>query len=65
LVAAARCVRFAEKMGLITRFLAGDSLSICSPLTISAQEIDQMFDIIGRALDKTLDWAKREQLLAA
>jgi 4-aminobutyrate---pyruvate transaminase len=62
---AARCVRFAEEMGLIIRFLAGDSLSICPPLIISAQEIDQMFDIIGRALDKTLDWAKREQLLAA
>jgi 4-aminobutyrate--pyruvate transaminase len=62
---AARCVRFAEEMGLIIRFLAGDSLSICPPLIISAQEIDQMFDIIGRALDKTLDWAKQEQLLAA
>ena len=50
---------------LIIRLLAGDSLSTCPPLIISSHEIDQIFDIIGRALDKTLDWAKRDKLLAA
>ena len=62
---AARCVRFAEEEGLIVRFLPGDSLSICPPLIISEDEIDALFDRLTRALDLTLDWAKREQLLAA
>jgi len=62
---AAQCVRFAEELGLIVRFLSGDTLSICPPLIITPQEIDELFDRLGRALDKTLDWAKREQLLAA
>jgi 4-aminobutyrate--pyruvate transaminase len=62
---AARAVRFAEEEGLIVRPLAGDCISICPPLVISEAEIDQLFDRLTRALDRTLDWAKREQLLAA
>jgi 4-aminobutyrate--pyruvate transaminase len=61
----ARCVAFAQDEGLIVRFISGDVVSICPPLIISATEIDDLFDRLGRALDKTLDWAKREQLLAA
>jgi 4-aminobutyrate---pyruvate transaminase len=62
---AAQCVRFAEAEGLIVRFLVGDTVSICPPLVISPAEIDELFDRLARALDRTLDWAKREQLLAA
>jgi 4-aminobutyrate--pyruvate transaminase len=62
---AARCVRFAEEQGLIVRFVIGDTVTISPPLIISPQEIDELFDRLGRALDRTLDWAKREQLLAA
>jgi 4-aminobutyrate---pyruvate transaminase len=62
---AARCVRFAEEEGLIVRPLAGDSVSLCPPLIISEEEIDQLFDRLARALDLALDWAKSEQLLAA
>jgi 4-aminobutyrate--pyruvate transaminase len=58
-------VRFAEDEGLIVRPLSGDCISICPPLVISEDEIDQLFDRLGRALDRTLDWAKREQLMAA
>jgi len=61
----ARCVRFAEDNGLIVRSIAGDVVSICPPLVITPQEIDELFDRLGRALDQTLDWAKREKLLAA
>jgi 4-aminobutyrate---pyruvate transaminase len=61
----ARCVRFAEDNGLIVRSIAGDVVSICPPLVITPQEIDDLFDRLGRALDQTLDWAKREKLLAA
>jgi 4-aminobutyrate--pyruvate transaminase len=60
-----RAVRFAEEEGVIVRPLPGDTLSLCPPLVISTEEIDDLFDRLGRALDRTLDWAKREQLLAA
>ena len=60
-----RAVRFAEEEGLIVRFLAGDLVSICPPLIIAPAEIDELFDRLGRALDRTLDWAKRERLLEA
>jgi 4-aminobutyrate---pyruvate transaminase len=59
----ARAVRFAEEEGLIVRFIVGDVLSTCPPLIISPAEIDELFDRLGRALDRTLDWAKRERLL--
>jgi 4-aminobutyrate--pyruvate transaminase len=60
-----RCVRFAEEEGVILRPCPGDAIAICPPLVITREEIDDLFDRVGRALDKTLDWAKRERLLAA
>jgi 4-aminobutyrate--pyruvate transaminase len=62
---AARCTRFAEEQGLIVRFVINDTLTLSPPLVITPQEIDELFDRLGRALDRTLDWAKHEQLLAA
>ena len=53
-----RAVRFAEEEGLIVRFIAGDVISICPPLIIKPAEIDELFDRLGRALDRTLDWAQ-------
>jgi 4-aminobutyrate--pyruvate transaminase len=60
---AARCVRLAEEEGLIVRAVVGDTVTVCPPLIISADEIDDLFARLGRALDRTLDWAKRERLL--
>jgi 4-aminobutyrate--pyruvate transaminase len=57
-----RVVQFAEEEGLIVRYLAGDVVSICPPLIISDEEIDALFDRLGRALDRTLAWATRERL---
>jgi len=57
-----RAVRFAEEEGLIVRFLPGDSISVCPPLIIAPEEIDALFDRLGRALDRTLDWVQREQV---
>jgi 4-aminobutyrate--pyruvate transaminase len=61
----ARCVAFAQAEGLIVRSLAGDTLSLCPPLIITPHELDQLFERLTRALDRTLDWAKGEGLLAA
>jgi len=62
---AAKCVAFAQAEGLIVRNVFGDAVTICPPLVISPAEIDELFDRLTRALDKTLDWATREKLLAA
>jgi 4-aminobutyrate---pyruvate transaminase len=58
-----RAVRFAEDEGLIVRFIAGDVISICPPLIIAPDEIDALFDRLTKALDRTLDWAKRDGLV--
>ena len=61
---APRAVRFAEEEGLIVRFLAGDVVSLCPPIIIAPTEIDELFDRLARALDRTLDWATRERLVS-
>jgi len=61
----AQVVSHAQAEGLIVRFIGGDVISVCPPMIIQPAEIDELFDKLTRALDKTLDWAKREQLLAA
>jgi 4-aminobutyrate--pyruvate transaminase len=61
----ARAVRFAEDEGLIVRAVSGDVLTLSPPLVISAAEIEELFDRLTRALDKTLDWVTRERLRSA
>ena len=61
----ARTVRFAEEEGLIVRSVMGDVLTLSPPLVIGAAEIDELFDRLTRALDKTLDWVTRERLAQA
>ena len=55
---AAQAVRFAQQEGLIVRFLAGDVISICPPLVIAADEIDELFARLSRALDRTMSWVQ-------
>jgi len=50
-----RAARFCEEEGLILRPLV-NTLALCPPLIIDGQEIDQLFDSLGRALDKTQKW---------
>jgi 4-aminobutyrate--pyruvate transaminase len=59
---ASHAVRLAQEEGLILRALAGDVVSICPPLIITPAEIDELFDRLGRALDRTLDWARTQRL---
>jgi 4-aminobutyrate--pyruvate transaminase len=62
----ARCVAFAQAEGLIVRALAGNNtLSLCPPLIISPQQLDELFERLTRALDRTLDWANGQGLLGA
>jgi len=59
----ARAVRYAEEEGLIVRSLLGDVVSICPPLIIAPAEIDELFDRLERALDRTVAWVKHERLM--
>jgi 4-aminobutyrate--pyruvate transaminase len=59
----AYCVGAAQAEGLIARSLAGDTITLCPPLIISADELDLLFERLGRALDRTLAWAKAGGLL--
>ncbi len=51
----AKCSAYAQEDGLIVRNLI-DSIAVCPPLIIREQEIDLMFDRLGRALDRTQEW---------
>jgi 4-aminobutyrate---pyruvate transaminase len=58
---AAKAVVFAQQEGLIFRAI-GDTLAICPPLIITAEETEEMFDRIARALDRTEEWVRKEGL---
>jgi 4-aminobutyrate---pyruvate transaminase len=61
---AAIVARFCEEEGLIVRPLIGDRIALCPPLVISESEIDELFARFAKALDRGLDWAKREKLVS-
>ncbi|HEY3639265.1 MAG TPA: aminotransferase class III-fold pyridoxal phosphate-dependent enzyme, partial [Rhizomicrobium sp.] len=64
-LAAATVCKFAEEEGVIARPMLGDRIGLCPPLVINEAEIDELFDRLGRALDRGLDWVWREGLLAS
>ena len=47
------------------RALGGDIIAICPPLIISEAEIGELFDRLGRALDKAEAVVSKEDLRAA
>ncbi len=55
----AYCAARAQDHGLIIRSL-GDTIAFCPPLIITEEEIDELFDRFGRALEETEAWVKKE-----
>ncbi len=55
---AAYCAGRAEEHGLIARNI-GETIAICPPLIITENQIHELFDKLGRALDDTLEWTRR------
>jgi 4-aminobutyrate--pyruvate transaminase len=43
----------------------GDRIAVCPPLVIAEAEINELFDRLTRALDRTADWIAKEGLAAA
>lgn len=61
---AARAMAAAQERGLIVRALPrpGDTLGLCPPLIIDAEQIAEMFALLERALNDTEEWVRREGL---
>ena len=60
----ARLSRLGEENGLILRSLPGDSMAFSPPLIITEEEVDEMFDRFGRALDELTVQLRRESIAA-
>jgi 4-aminobutyrate--pyruvate transaminase len=58
----ARLVKLCEANGVIGRALPNDSLAFSPPLIITAEEIGEMLDGVGRALDELTVQLRREQI---
>ncbi|MEX0962722.1 MAG: aminotransferase [Pseudohongiellaceae bacterium] len=52
-----------QKEGLLLRVVAGNSVAFCPPLIIEEEQIIEMADKFAKALDATLEFAKKERLL--
>jgi len=61
---AATVFGFAQEEGVISRPLLGDRMAFCPPLIISETEIDELFDRFERGLNRGLEWARKEKLIA-
>ncbi|HSU07407.1 MAG TPA: aspartate aminotransferase family protein, partial [Acetobacteraceae bacterium] len=57
-----RWVKLIEQNGVIGRTVPGESLCFSPPLIITAAEIDEMLDRIGKALDELTVQLRREQI---
>jgi 4-aminobutyrate--pyruvate transaminase len=53
-----------QEMGVILRSM-GDSVAFCPPLIITADEINEMFDIVEKGLDRMEERVRKEDLRAA
>ncbi len=57
-----RLSKLCEQHGVIARGLPNDSLAFSPPLIITAAEIDEMLDRVGRALDELTVQVRRERM---
>jgi 4-aminobutyrate--pyruvate transaminase len=60
-----RLAKLCEANGVIGRALAGDALAFSPPLIITKEEITEMLDGVGRAVDELAVQLRREQTSAA
>jgi 4-aminobutyrate---pyruvate transaminase len=58
----AQCMALCQERGLIVRAI-GDVIVMCPPFVVTAAQIDEIFDLLRRGLDDTLEWARKERLL--
>ncbi len=58
----AYCAERCQDNGLLSRNL-GDTMALCPPLIITREQVDELVDKLGRALDATLEHADRRGLI--
>jgi 4-aminobutyrate--pyruvate transaminase len=58
------CADILQELGLLVRSM-GDSVAFCPPLVITADEINEMFDIVEKGLDRMNERVHKENLRAA
>ncbi|ODS23196.1 aminotransferase [Candidatus Endobugula sertula] len=51
-----------QRYGLITRAVALSSLAFCPPMIITKEQVDEIFDIVKKVLDETLDFFHKSGL---
>jgi 4-aminobutyrate--pyruvate transaminase len=56
-----RCMQLCQEHGLIVRAV-GDVIVLCPPYVVTEEEIGDIFDLLARGLDDTLEWARKERL---
>ena len=61
----AAVIAAAQRHGLILRALAGDIVAFCPPLIITAEQVDEMFAAVTKALDEVEAMVKKDNLRAA
>jgi len=62
LAVGAKCMDFCQQHGLIVRAI-GDAVAVCPPYIVTAEQVGEIFELFGRGLDDTLDWARREGIV--
>ena len=58
----AKCMALCQSQGLIVRAI-GDTVALCPPYIVSTSDIEEIFDRLGKGLDLTLDWARRQAFI--
>lgn len=62
-VVGAEATKLCQDNGMIVRCVAGNSIALCPPLITNKAQVDEIIDILGIALDGSLDYASRQNLL--
>ena len=59
----AGAVQACQDEGLIIRAVAGSSIAFCPPLIITEEQIDEIFEKFGRALESTTAYVEQQNLM--
>jgi len=53
-----------QDSGLIVRAVAGSSIALCPPMIVTEAHVDEIVEVVGTALDETLDYVTKKRLRA-
>ncbi len=56
-----RAMQEAARNGLLVRAI-GDTVALCPPMIVTEEQVDEIAEALGKALDATEDWVRKEGL---